>query len=99
MPDLMLELSNLDAFYGDFQALFNVSIEIRAGQILAAVGANGAGKSTLHQSIVGLIASDASAIRFKGRPIGALPANLVVQHGIALVPEGRRLFPSLSVEE
>jgi branched-chain amino acid transport system ATP-binding protein len=99
MPDLMLEVSHLDAFYGDFQALFDVSIEVRAGEILAAVGANGAGKSTLLRSIVGLIASDANAIRFKGLPIGTLPANRVVQRGIALVPEGRRLFPSLSVEE
>jgi branched-chain amino acid transport system ATP-binding protein len=99
MPDLMLEVSNLNAFYGDFQALFDVSIEVRAGEILAAVGANGAGKSTLLRSIAGLIASDANAIRFKHLPIGTLPANLVVQRGIALVPEGRCLFPSLSVEE
>jgi branched-chain amino acid transport system ATP-binding protein len=99
MPEALLEVSHLDAFYGDFQALFDVSITVRAGEILAAVGANGAGKSTLLRSIVGLIASQADAIRFRGVPIGTLPANLVVQRGIALVPEGRRLFPSLSVEE
>jgi branched-chain amino acid transport system ATP-binding protein len=99
MPDAMLAISNLDAFYGDFQALFGVSLELRAGEILAAVGANGAGKSTLLRCIVGLNGSEANAIRFRGEPIGAMPANLVVQRGIALVPEGRRLFPSLSVEE
>ena len=95
----LLDVSGLDAFYGDFQALFGVSLRIGRGQVAAVLGANGAGKSTLLKSIAGLMASPRAAIRFEGEPIGDLRASAVVARGIALVPEGRRLFSSLTVEE
>jgi branched-chain amino acid transport system ATP-binding protein len=95
----ILDVRALDAFYGDFQALFGVSMQVAAGQVVAVVGANGAGKSTLLRSIAGLMRSPRDAIHFDGAAIGDLRANAVVARGIALVPEGRRLFPSLSVEE
>jgi branched-chain amino acid transport system ATP-binding protein len=99
MPEPLLEVERLDAFYGDFQALFSVSMRVAAGDIVAVIGANGAGKSTLLASIAGLMAARADAIRFEGAPIGGGPAYRTVSRGIALVPEGRRLFPSLTVEE
>jgi branched-chain amino acid transport system ATP-binding protein len=99
MPETLLEVRALDAHYGDFQALFGVSIRVDAGQVVAVIGANGAGKTTLLASIAGLIRARYDAIIFEGRPIGDEPAHAVVARGIALVPEGRRLFPSLSVEE
>src|SRR6266478_6043014 len=99
MPEALLEVDGLDAFYGDFQALFGVSMRVAAGSIVAVIGANGAGKSTLLKSIAGLMGARAEAIRFDGVAIGGGPAWRTVARGIALVPEGRRLFPSLSVEE
>lgn len=95
----LLEVEALDAYYGDFQALFGVSMQVAAGQVVAVIGANGAGKSTLLKSIAGLMSSRADAIRFEGASLGDKQAFKVVGRGIALVPEGRRLFPSLSVEE
>jgi branched-chain amino acid transport system ATP-binding protein len=100
MPDqALLEVDDLDAFYGDFQALFGVSLRVAAGQAVAIIGANGAGKSTLLKSIAGLLPARPDAVRLDGVPIGAQPAYAIAARGIALVPEGRRLFPSLSVEE
>jgi branched-chain amino acid transport system ATP-binding protein len=99
MPETLLEVRALDAHYGDFQALFGVSIKVDIGQVVAIIGANGAGKTTLLQSIAGLIHTRRDAVIFQGRPIGSDPAHRVVAGGIALVPEGRRLFRSLSVEE
>jgi branched-chain amino acid transport system ATP-binding protein len=99
MPDPLLEVRGIDAFYGDFQALFGVSMRVEAGAIVAVIGANGAGKSTLLKSIAGLMGARPEAIRFGGIAIGGGPAYRTVARGIALVPEGRRLFPSLSVEE
>jgi branched-chain amino acid transport system ATP-binding protein len=99
MPDTLLEVDALDAFYGDFQALFRVSLAAREGAVTALIGANGAGKSSLLKSIAGLMPARPDAIRFAGEPIGHLPAHVLVRRGIALVPEGRRLFPSLTVEE
>jgi len=99
MPEALLTVRALDAHYGDFQALFGVSIEVKQGQAIAVIGANGAGKSTLLKSIAGLMHSRRDAIVFDGAPIGDLPAHAVARRGIALVPEGRRLFPSLTVEE
>jgi branched-chain amino acid transport system ATP-binding protein len=99
MPDTLLEVRALDAFYGDFQALFGVSIKVAAGEIVAVIGANGAGKSTLLKAIAGLVRPHRDAILFQGKSIGDRPAYDVVARGISLVPEGRRLFSSLSVEE
>ena len=100
MPDTpLLEIDRLDAFYGDFQALFGLSLAVPEGRVVSIIGANGAGKSTLLKSIAGLISVRRDAIRFAGAAIGDAPAHRIVARGIALVPEGRRLFPSLSVEE
>jgi branched-chain amino acid transport system ATP-binding protein len=100
MPDNpLLEVRALDAFYGDFQALFGVSMRVAAGQVVAVIGANSAGKSTLLKSIAGLMPSRHDAIFFDGEPSGNMPAHAMVARGVALVPEGRRLFRSLSVEE
>ena len=95
----LLETRGLTAFYGDFQALFGVDMALDEGETVAVIGANGAGKSTLLRSISGLIRNAPNHIHFDGRDIGALSAPDVVRLGIAMVPEGRRLFPSLSVEE
>jgi branched-chain amino acid transport system ATP-binding protein len=99
MPEPLLAVHALDAFYGDFQALFGVSLEVAPGEVVAVIGANGAGKSTLLKSIAGLMPARRETIVFDGEPIGDQPAHIVVARGIALVPEGRRLFPSLTVEE
>ncbi len=100
MPDApLLEVRALTAFYGDFQALFGVSLTVGRGEVVAVIGANGAGKSTLLKSLAGLMPARRDAVLFDGEPIGDLPTHRVVARGIALVPEGRRLFPSLSVEE
>ena len=99
MPEPLLAVDALDSFYGDFQALFGVSLTVAAGEVVAVIGANGAGKSTLLKSIAGMIRSRREAILFDSQSIGDLPAYAVVGRGIALVPEGRRLFSSLSVEE
>jgi branched-chain amino acid transport system ATP-binding protein len=95
----LLETHGLTAFYGDFQALFGVDLALNEGETVAVIGANGAGKSTLLRSISGLIRNVPGQICLDGREIGALAAPDVLQLGIAMVPEGRRLFPSLSVEE
>jgi branched-chain amino acid transport system ATP-binding protein len=95
----LLSTHGLTAFYGDFQALFGVDLTLAAGETLAIIGANGAGKSTLLRSISGLIAAAPGMIRLDGADIGARPAPDIMAMGIAMVPEGRRLFPSLSVEE
>ncbi|MDO9411020.1 MAG: ABC transporter ATP-binding protein [Pseudolabrys sp.] len=99
MPDPLLDIRGIDAFYGDFQALFGVSLRVNAGEVVAIIGANGAGKSTLLKTIAGLMHPSSGDIIFDGASLGAMPAFAVVKRGIALVPEGRRLFPSLSVEE
>jgi branched-chain amino acid transport system ATP-binding protein len=95
----LLAVRALDAFYGDIQALFGVSIDVASGEAVAVIGANGAGKSALLKSIAGALHARPDAIVFDGAPIGSLPAYTVAARGIALVPEGRGLFPSLNVEE
>jgi branched-chain amino acid transport system ATP-binding protein len=95
----LLSTTALTAFYGDFQALFGIDFEIGAGEIVAIIGANGAGKSTFLKSITGLLKARPQAIVFDDASIGGMPAHDIVARGIAMVPEGRRLFPSLSVEE
>src|ERR1700676_920905 len=100
MPDqALLEVQALDAFYGDFQALFGVSLRVEAGQAVAIIGANGAGKSILLTSIPRLMPARRDAVVLDGVPIGDRPAHDIAARGIALVPEGRRLFASLTVEE
>ncbi len=100
MPDApLLDVRALTAFYGDFQALFGVSIAVGRGEVIAIIGANGAGKSTLLKSIAGMMPARRDAIVLDGEEIGDLPAHAVSARGIALVPEGRRLFSSLSTEE
>ncbi|HEY7301382.1 MAG TPA: ABC transporter ATP-binding protein [Xanthobacteraceae bacterium] len=99
MPEPLLQVQGLDAFYGSFQALFRITVEVDAGEAVAVIGANGAGKSTLLNSIAGLIPGRREAIVFDGVPIGGMPAHEVAACGIALIPEGRALFPSLTVEE
>lgn len=95
----MLAVEGLTASYGDFKALYGVDVSVDAGQTVAIIGANGAGKTTLMRSISGVLRNAPEQVRFHGAPIGALPADEVMRRGIAMVPEGRRLFPSLSVEE
>jgi branched-chain amino acid transport system ATP-binding protein len=95
----LLEARALTAFYGDFQALFDIDFRIERNETVAIIGSNGAGKSTLLKSITGLVRTKAEAIYFDGEAIGGKPAYRIVAQGISMVPEGRRLFPSLSVEE
>jgi branched-chain amino acid transport system ATP-binding protein len=95
----VLETRELTAFYGDFQALYGITFALEEGETIAVIGANGAGKSTFLKAIAGLLPRPPAAVRLDGRDIGALPAWQIVKLGVALVPEGRRLFPSLSVEE
>lgn len=89
----------LQAFYGDAQALFGIDFRLDEGELVAVIGANGAGKSTFLKSLTGLVNVPSDAVRFDGRPIGGMPPGQIVKLGLAMVPEGRRLFPSLSVEE
>ena len=95
----LLETHDLTAFYGDFQALFGIDLRIEEGETVAIIGANGAGKSTLLRAITGQLRAAAERVRFDGKPIGSLAPNRIVRLGVALVPEGRRLFASLTVEE
>ncbi|WP_214472677.1 ABC transporter ATP-binding protein [Mesorhizobium sp. dw_380] len=95
----MLETRHLTANYGQFRALFGVDITVAAGECLAIIGANGAGKTTLMRSITGVIGNEPRMVLHRGEPIGGLSSAEIVKRGIAMVPEGRRLFPSLTVEE
>ncbi|MDQ0457577.1 ABC transporter ATP-binding protein [Rhizobium paknamense] len=99
MADALLEVEGLDAFYKDFQALYGVNMRIGQGDVIAVIGANGAGKTTLMRTVTGFLKAKPDAIRWKGRGIGGLRVDQIAALGIALVPEGRLLFPSLSVEE
>ena len=95
----LLETRALTAFYGDAQALFGIDFRLDEGELVAVIGANGAGKSTLLKSVTGVVKVARDAVRFHGPPIGGLPPGDIVRMGLAMVPEGRRLFPSLSVQE
>ncbi len=99
MPDAILSMTGLDAHYGDFQALYGVDMHVDAGEILAIIGANGAGKTTLMRSITGLLKNGPGQIAHEGADIGGMRADEIAMRGIAMVPEGRQLFPSLSVKE
>jgi branched-chain amino acid transport system ATP-binding protein len=95
----LLQTKNLSAFYGDFQALFNINVTVAQGETVAIIGANGAGKTTFLRAVAGALETASQMIVFDGQPIGHRTAHEIVRLGIAMVPEGRRLFPSLSVEE
>lgn len=99
MSDLLLGVDTLEAWYDDAKVLHGLSFNLKKGQVLSLIGANGAGKTTLLKCICGLLPKKTGEVRFKGEAIHSLSANEIVAKGIALVPEGRRLFPSLSVEE
>lgn len=93
----LLETKNLEVFYGDFQAVFGVDFHVNEGETVAIIGANGAGKSSFLKALSGLVKSRPDGILLDGKPVGGKPAFDMVKSGIALVPEGRRLFPSMSV--
>ena len=99
MSESILSVENLEAWYGDAKVLHGLGFALRQGEVLSLIGANGAGKSTLLKCICGLLPKKTGSITFKGEAIHGFGANEIVAKGIALVPEGRRLFPSLSVEE
>jgi branched-chain amino acid transport system ATP-binding protein len=97
-PDRMLELNNVDAGYGAFQALFDVSMTVRAGEAVAVIGSNGAGKTTLLRVISGLLPAASGEMTMEGVSLRTIAPHRIVEAGIAHVPESRRLFPRLSVE-
>jgi branched-chain amino acid transport system ATP-binding protein len=94
----MLKVKSVHTYYGNIHALKGVSINVRAGEMVALIGANGAGKSTLLNTICGLVKAGKGKIEFHGEEISGLPAEAIVKKGIALVPEGRQIFPTLTVE-
>ncbi|MFN8157825.1 MAG: ABC transporter ATP-binding protein [Candidatus Nanopelagicales bacterium] len=95
----LLQVSGLDVHYGDFQAIYGIDLSVAEGETLAVIGANGAGKSTLLKAIAGLVPPTNGDIVFDGTSIATLPPHKRVPLGIALTPEGRKIFPSLSIEE
>lgn len=95
----MLKVNNIDVSYGDVQVLWDVSFEVREKEILVLIGANGAGKSTTLRTISGLLRPDKGFIEFDGLRLDQIPEHKTIEQGIAHVPEGRRLFPEMSVEE
>lgn len=96
---MLLETKALKAFYGDFQALFGIDVTVAQGETVALIGSNGAGKSTFLRTLTGMIRAKGQDITFAGEQIAGLAADVIHKSGIAMVPEGRRLFPSLTVEE
>lgn len=97
--DPLLVASDLKAFYGDFQALFGVDVTVNAGETIALIGSNGAGKSTFLRAVAGLLHAEPQSLLFDGEPIGGRSPADIVRLGVAMTPEGRRIFPSLTVEE
>jgi branched-chain amino acid transport system ATP-binding protein len=95
----LLVTNNLSAFYGDFQALFGINVRVEEGETVAVIGANGAGKTTFLRAVAGALTTPPETVLFDAAPIGDKTPHEIVRLGIAMVPEGRRLFPSLSVEE
>lgn len=95
----LLEARGVTAFYGDFQALYSIDLNVAEGETVAIIGSNGAGKSSFLRTLTGLQKTAPDSVRFDGQAIGGQPAHRIVGLGLAMVPEGRRLFPSLSVEE
>jgi len=95
----MLEVSNINTFYGNIQALWDVSLEIREAELVALVGANGAGKTTLLNTISGLLHPASGQVEFLGKRIEGLQSHIIVELGMSHIPEGRNLFPEMSVRE
>ena len=99
MSEPLLVIEDLQAGYGDFDAVFDITLHVAAGEIVTLLGANGAGKTTTLRVISGLVHPKKGTIRFDGKDISRLPAHEIVEAGISHVPEGRQLFPHMSVEE
>jgi branched-chain amino acid transport system ATP-binding protein len=95
----LLELTAIRAGYGDFEALFDISLEVRAGEIVTLIGANGAGKTTTLRVTSGAVRATSGTVRFDGHDITGLPTHAMPERGISHVPEGRQLFPFMTVEE
>ena len=95
----LLDVKDLSAHYGDFQALFGIDFHLMPGETVSVIGSNGAGKSTFLRTLTGLLSAPAPAVHFDGYDIGGMRPDFIVELGLAMVPEGRRLFPSLSVED
>ncbi len=95
----MLEVENINVFYGDAQALWNISFMVSQREIVTLVGSNGAGKSTTLKAVSGLVPPASGEIRLEGKRIDHVPAHRIVEMGIAQIPEGRRLWPGLTVRE
>jgi branched-chain amino acid transport system ATP-binding protein len=95
----VFEATNVAAGYGDTQVLWGISLSVQKGQLVALIGANGAGKTTTLKTVCGLVKTSAGTIRYDGKPITGRPVHEVVDLGITLVPEGRQLFPKMTVEE
>jgi branched-chain amino acid transport system ATP-binding protein len=95
----LLEIENVSAYYEDFQALYDLNIKIEEGEIFACIGANGAGKSTMLKTVAGVLIPKRGRILFDGQPVDQMPTYKRVEVGISSVPEGRRVFPSLTVHE
>jgi branched-chain amino acid transport system ATP-binding protein len=95
--ETILKINNIDVFHGSFQALWDVSLEVKKGEMLALIGSNTAGKSTLLDTISGLLHPAKGSIEFEGQNITRLDPHKIVEHGITQVPEGRRIFPEMSV--
>ncbi len=99
MAEIMLKIDNIHVYYGAIHALKGVSLEVKAGEIVTLIGANGAGKSTTLRTVSGLLAPKSGGISFLGENIAGMPAHEIVKHGISQVPEGRRIFAEMSVQE
>ncbi|MGD8531304.1 MAG: ABC transporter ATP-binding protein [Syntrophobacterales bacterium] len=95
----ILKIENIDVFYDDLQVIWSVSFEVNRGEIVALLGANGAGKSTILNTISGLLTPASGSITFEDQRLDQVPAHKVIEHGIVQVPEGRRLFPEMTVRE
>ena len=99
MADIMLKVDNINVYYGSIHAIKDISFEVCRGQIVTLIGANGAGKSTTLQTVSGLLHSKTGSIEFFGKSLAGVAPHRIVEHGLAHVPEGRRVFLQMSVEE